>query len=155
MVATLLHCCRTSAHPVNLLYGSSMNSNDKQTFEPDRFRLQLVSRRSLPATEPSRYCGRFVKGPIPLGWLHVASQCPGKALHVGIALWYLAGLNRSVDRLKCSYAVLKEFGVNRHSAYRALRRLEAANLVKVLRGPGRCPRVSLVNINEQGQQGVS
>ena len=31
--------------------------------------------------------GHFLKGPIPMPWLIVAGNLPGKALHVGIALW--------------------------------------------------------------------
>jgi len=116
----------------------------------ERFRLKLVSHIAQePSIRPSRYHGRFLKGPIPLPWLQAASNCPGKALHVAIVLGYLAGLNRSVIGLKCSYALLQDFGVTRHSAYRALRRLERAHLVTVMRAHGRCPVVSL----EQGQDG--
>jgi hypothetical protein len=128
-------------------------SNGKQDSDLERFRLQLVSHTALPArTCPSPYQGRFVRGPLPLIWLQEASKCPGKGLHVSIALWYLAGLTRSLDRLKCSYSLLRDFGVNRHSAYRALRQLESANLVSIIRGHGRCPRVSLLKLNEQAQE---
>lgn len=34
----------------------------------------------------------FLKGPIPLPWLQGAARLPGKALHVGVVLWFLSGL---------------------------------------------------------------
>ena len=37
----------------------------------------------------------FLKGPVPLRWLVSAARLPGKSLHAGIALWYVAGLTRS------------------------------------------------------------
>ena len=37
----------------------------------------------------------FIKGPIPLAWMMAAATPPGKCLHVGLALWYLAGLKKT------------------------------------------------------------
>ena len=47
-----------------------------------------VSRR------PPRQIGHFVMGPIPLAWLGPATRLPGKALAVGLAIWYLRGLKK-------------------------------------------------------------
>jgi DNA-binding GntR family transcriptional regulator len=44
----------------------------------------------------------------------------------------------------CSYRVLDEWGVKRHAAYRALKALEREGLIQVIRGPGRSPRVTLL-----------
>ena len=45
-------------------------------------------------------CQSEVKGPyvrtIPLSWICPTFRLPGKALHVGIVLWYLAGVSRSL-----------------------------------------------------------
>ena len=35
---------------------------------------------------------KFLKGPIPENWLAQAARLPGKAFHVGIVLWFLAGM---------------------------------------------------------------
>src|SRR5271166_4644456 len=37
----------------------------------------------------------FIKGPIPLAWITAAAMLPGKSLHAGLALWYLAGLKKT------------------------------------------------------------
>jgi len=37
----------------------------------------------------------FIKGPLPMHWVRAAAQLPGKTLHVGLYLWYLAGLTKS------------------------------------------------------------
>ena len=36
----------------------------------------------------------FLKGPIPLPWLAVAATLPGKALAVGIIIWFLQGIQK-------------------------------------------------------------
>jgi len=33
----------------------------------------------------------FIKGPLPLPWLHRAAALPGKALHIAVGLWYMRG----------------------------------------------------------------
>jgi hypothetical protein len=85
----------------------------------------------------------FLSGPIPLSWLTAASLLPGKCLHVGLFVWYLAGLTKSI-RVKLSTSKLAAFGVNRQAAYRAVTELENSHLLLVERMPGRCPVVSLV-----------
>lgn len=98
------------------------------------------------ANRPRPKRGRkFLKGPVPMTWLNTAARQPGKALHVGIALWHLAGLQRS-RTVTLSATVLRELGVARTSGYRALAALEAAGLVAVERHPGRCPVVALLAV---------
>ena len=86
--------------------------------------------------------GKFLKGPIPLDWLQGAGQLPGKALHVGIVLQFLSGVKRSSE-VQFSYSLAEEFGVKRHSAYRALKALEQRGLIKIRRGIGKNPIVRL------------
>jgi hypothetical protein len=86
---------------------------------------------------------RFIKGPLPLEWMAAAGRLPGHALHVGLCLWYLAGLRRT-ETAVASYSVFAQFGVKRHAAYRALKAMERAELISVVRGPGRSPRVTLL-----------
>ncbi len=85
---------------------------------------------------------RFLKGPIPLNWLAKAAQQSGKALHAGIALWWLKGLKRSW-KVALSQSILNLFGVSRYSGYRGLTKLEKAGLLSVVRHPGRNPIVTL------------
>ncbi len=89
--------------------------------------------------------GKFLKGPIPLDWLQVAGCLSGKALHVGVVLRYLSGVEGSSE-VKFSYSLAEKFGVKRHAAYRALKALEQRGLIKIRRGNGKSPRVQLLEM---------
>jgi hypothetical protein len=86
---------------------------------------------------------KFLKGPVPLPWLALAGRQPGKALHVAVVLWFLAGVMRS-STVALSGEVLKPFGVDRRAGHRGLTALERAGLVAVERHRGRQPRVTLL-----------
>ena len=96
-------------------------------------------------TGPPRYVTgeMFVRGPIPLVWLTAAGRLGGRALHVGIFVWYLVGLHDST-RVKLPTRKLQAIGVSRQVAYQALAALERHELVSVERMPGRCPVVTLI-----------
>jgi DNA-binding transcriptional ArsR family regulator len=84
----------------------------------------------------------FVKGPIPWSWLAAAMALPGRALHVGIALWLRAGIaGNGVVSVN-----LSRLPVDRSASSRGLRALEAAGLVSVSRRPGRKPLVTLLAV---------
>ena len=89
--------------------------------------------------------GKFLKGPISLDWLQCAGHLPGKALHVGIALQFLSGVQRSPE-VTFSYSLAETFGVKRHAAYRALNALEQRGLIKIRRENGKSPRVQLLEM---------
>lgn len=76
--------------------------------------------KKLPRHKPGEH---FLKGPIPWKWMTKAANLPGKAIHVGICVWYLAGMNRSAT-VNLSMARLSELGVSRYAAYRGLRFLD-------------------------------
>ena len=106
---------------------------------------EAASRTSVAPTTKQR--GLFLKGPIQLAWLIKACRLPGKSLHVGITLWFLCGLQKT-KRVAPTRSVLRRFGIDRHSAYRALKALENAGLVKVDRQAGRSPVVTLQDVTE-------
>lgn len=87
--------------------------------------------------------GKFLRGPVPLDWLQQAACLPGRALHVGVALWFLDGFEQA-GTVQARPSVLREFGMDRHASYRALRQLENAGLVSVLRMRGAAPMVTLL-----------
>ena len=87
---------------------------------------------------------KFLRGPVPLGWLANAAQLPGKALHVSIVIWFLAGLTKA-PAVSLPNKTLRLFGVNRNAKYRALESLEKANLTAVERHAGRSPLVTLLD----------
>ena len=91
----------------------------------------------------TRQSGMFLKGPIPWPWLSRAGQLPGKALHVAVVVHLLAGMRRG-GPVSLSGARLRELGVGRHAAYRALQHLEKAGLVDVQRHRDRQPVVTVL-----------
>ena len=121
--------------------------NNSKTFDLSRLRLRGLPSRSPspPRTRPPRP-GRgeqFLKGPIPWVWLTKAMALPGKALHVGIALWFRAGIERT-GTIRLSLTRLRSTGLSRSSACRGLRALEKADLINVERHMGRAPIVTLI-----------
>ncbi|EIC21447.1 hypothetical protein Thi970DRAFT_01655 [Thiorhodovibrio frisius] len=78
----------------------------------------------------------FVKGPIPLNWLERAARLPGKALHVGLALWFRAGMVGDAW-VKLSNGLVARFGVERNAKRRALTALQGAGLVETQPGVSR------------------
>jgi len=100
-------------------------------------------RKALPRHKPG---DKFLKGPIPLAWLQAAAQQPGKAFHVGVALWFWAGIKRG-RTIRLNLTRLEEsFGVRRHAASRGLVALAEAKLVSVIRHAGRSPVVTLLDV---------
>src|SRR5207244_10885202 len=85
----------------------------------------------------------FLKGPIPWRWVTLAMSLPGKSLHVGVMLWFRAGLEQA-NTVALSMSRFEQVGVSRFSASRGLRQLEKANLVKLDTGKGRNPRVTIL-----------
>ena len=136
--------------------GIMRRSSQRNGFNPAKLTLtrsrpssSALSRTRLPRHKVGE---KFLRGPVPWDWVLIAAKLPGKALHVGIALWHYAGLtNCSVVRLSVSR--LREMGVRRWSAYRALKVLEGAGLTSVDRGPGRSPIVTLNDAQEPPETG--
>lgn len=87
---------------------------------------------------------KFVKGPIPLDWVTRANALPGKAGAVGIALWFLAGVQRST-RVKTTVEVERIASCERKALYAALTALEQAALITCDRRPGRRAYVQLLS----------
>jgi hypothetical protein len=122
-------------------------------FDPKR--LALGTNKTALATphankKPPRHKpgDKFLKGPVPLAWLCSAGRLPGKALHIGVALWFLAGM-KNTRSVWLTSTVLQLFGVDRNAKRRALVWLEEAGLIIVERHPGRNPLVTLLDAENQ------
>ncbi len=89
---------------------------------------------------------QYLGGPIPMGWLARAAQLPGKAYHLGTALWYAAGRSKGKNpAVKLTTALAARFGVGaRTTRSRALEALKAAGLVTVDVRFGRAPVVTIL-----------
>lgn len=75
-------------------------------------------------------------------WLSRASHLPGKALHIALAIQWLAGMNAGKP-FKLTANALAVMGVSDDAAGGGLKRLEAANLIVVGRMPGQRPMIAV------------
>lgn len=114
-------------------------------FDPKKLAYRREVKRSPKAKPPRPGPGeKFLKGPILWSWIAKAARLKGHALHVGMALWFLAGIKRD-GTITLSGSVLEDLGVSRHSGYRALHALESAGLISVDRHTGRNPMVTILD----------
>lgn len=100
-------------------------------------------RENRPMPPSARISAPFVRGPIPLAWILRAGSLQGKALMVGMALWYRAGCTKS-DVVTPSHALWRKFDVSRQSAYRAIKALDNAGLIQVERRNGKNPIITIL-----------
>ncbi len=108
-----------------------------------KFGLKIsVQPRYRPVKRQSKAQEPYVRT-IPLSWIQQASRLPGKSLHVGIVLWYLAGVSKSLT-VKLTRSWLRRFGLHPETGRRGLRALERAKLVHVERSGKKSPRVTLL-----------
>lgn len=78
---------------------------------------------------------KFIKGPIPLEWITRANALPGKAGAVGLALWFLVGVQKA-RTIKLTGEVERIAACDRKTVYPALAALETAGLITVERKSG-------------------
>ena len=125
------------------------------TFDPKRLALKrstmnpILEQSAVQNTRVPRHHanGHFLKGPIPLTLINQATRLPGKAWHVYAAIWYLVGINRH-STVNLTNTALKQFNVSRDSKYRALKALEKAGLLTVVRTNGKNSVVTLLDHKE-------
>lgn len=86
----------------------------------------------------------FVRGPIPLAWLSLAAEQPGKTLHVAMAIRWLHGMSPTAP-IKLTKKATDLFHISRDAVSDGLQRLESLGLITVQRRPG---QKSTVNILE-------
>ena len=98
--------------------------------------------------------GFFLRGPIPMQWLHDASKLGVSALWVGCVLWHLAGLKKSGTFL-VSNLHMHRWGVKRCAKSRALKALAYADLINIEGRGKRSPRVTIVVPAEQERSAYS
>ena len=98
----------------------------------------------------------FVKGPICREWIVRASLLARPALKVGMALYFKAGVRKddfirgkraeSVS-IKCNRSMKTSFKISPSQMSRGLHALQSAGLIHIHKGGrGRCPVVSIINI---------
>lgn len=105
------------------------------------------TRKQLPRPAKGE---QYLGGPIPLGWLSCAAGLRGKALHLGIALWFAAVRSKGKNpAVKLTSPLAKQFGLSaRTTRNRALLELKSAGLVSVEERNGRSPVVTILPVKE-------
>ncbi len=130
-----MSCLRVS----NTHRGAGPDPDRLALAEPTVGKVLASPRRRPPRHRPGE---EFLAGPVPLAWLRVAAIWPGRALAVGIALWFKAGVSKRA-KVKLTSRVREKVGLSRHSTHRGLAALEQAGLVDVDRQVGRSPVVTI------------
>lgn len=115
-------------------------------FEGRRVQLTCMEEREVEKCQ--RRASLFVRGPLPMEWFARAASLPGRALDVGLLVWFRVGCEKR-DRVVLRPSVRELFRLNRHAQYRALQALEAAGLVEVSRKSGAAPTVTLIRASEE------
>jgi hypothetical protein len=121
------------------------------TLDLNQFKAPAIGKQinAKPKRLPRHKRGEwFIKGPIPGDWVGRAAALPGKALHVALAVWLAASLGRG-RVAKLTGKGLARFGVRPDAGRRALATLQTAGLVKVDRGAGRCPVVTIIEPTDE------
>jgi len=130
----------TQPHPLIILKNINMIVKD-QDIPVKRYQLDMMSGELVE--KPLKQL--FLRGPIPLNWLSMASALPGKTLNLAIGLWWLKGMSNN-NEFKLTKKALEVLNVSRDASYDALKRLEAAGLIKVRRSKGSRPTVTIVEV---------
>jgi len=92
---------------------------------------------------PDRRSAQFLKGPVDWDWIIAASRARGRALEVGLCLWRLAGVMKTMT-VRLATKEVEPLGIDRYAKARALAALEKAGLIRVERKRGRFPVVTIV-----------
>jgi hypothetical protein len=95
------------------------------------------------AYRPPKRQELFLKGPVPKWWLQEAGRLGKAALAVGLELWFQNGLTKR-NPVKLSNQMIVNWGLTRHSKYRALKQLELAGLVRVRNQGNQSPEVLII-----------
>ena len=106
-------------------------------------RLHFQPRLGQLAPRDQPKADAFIKGPLPLTWMTLAAQLPGKTLQVALALWYLSGLQKTLT-VRLASKTLEKFGVSRDAKYEALERLALLGLIQIQQDQGKAPMVTLL-----------
>ena len=114
---------------------------DDRSIPVKRVRLDSSTGKYIgaPLTAP------FLKGPIPMAWLNEAAKLPGKAINLGIAIWWLDGMAKT-KTFKLTGKALDQLDISRDAAADALKRLEGRGLIRVQRAPGQRPTVEILSV---------
>jgi hypothetical protein len=80
-------------------------------------------------------------------WVTRAANLPGKAFHLGMALWFEAICSpKRSPVVKLQRKKREWFGMERKALYRALEALQEAGLIRVESRAGKVPMVTILDV---------
>jgi hypothetical protein len=120
---------------------SIYNNRDNTLSNQDAIKAVEVQ-TNLVRQSKTRKAGRFLKGPISMPDIAVASRLPGKALALFLAVHHQSALTGKPS-VTLPARLLADLGISRDAKARGLKHLEQAGLVTVQRSRGRAARVQL------------
>jgi hypothetical protein len=88
-----------------------------------------------------------------MDWIARAAELSGKALHLGVVLWFRAGLLGSMT-FRLSNGDLAAMGVARDAKYQGLERLKSAGLIAVEQRRGCAPTVTILLLTNTTTSGA-
>jgi DNA-binding transcriptional ArsR family regulator len=84
----------------------------------------------------------FLRGPVDLHWLGMATDAGVAAIRVGLAVWYAAGVRKSLT-ITLTETWRAPLGLSRFQVSRGLRQLEEAGLITIEPRDGKAPHVTI------------
>lgn len=91
--------------------------------------------------QPHQSKERFVRS-IPFDWLRRCNRLSGKTTTVALALWFLAGVKKSMT-FRLTAEAVDLAGCSRGALYHGLKSLEAAGLIAIGRRVGARPIITI------------
>lgn len=117
---------------------SSKNNTSFQSSGIDEVEIETAVSRK---TGMHRH-GRFLKGPILMRELAIATRLSGQALALLLVVHHQTALAGKA-MVTLPRGLLAQFGISKDAKARSLRRLEDVGLIRVVRSTGRAARVGL------------
>jgi hypothetical protein len=91
--------------------------------------------------------GELFLGPMPMSWIERAAPLPGRAWHLGTALFFEACCSRQAT-VRLPANTLRRFGLgSRNAVRRALEALRKAKLIRIAIRPGKRPLVTILPVS--------
>lgn len=94
---------------------------------------------------PKPMGGRFIKGPIPLDWMKIASRCGRRGVELGLLLLYAAGWQKK-SSVKFTSSIREELKIGEKTTKRILVQMQREGIIEVDFHRGRAPLVTLLPV---------
>ena len=107
-----------------------------------------------PLSSTTRRYRRFIRGPIPEGWMQRASAISPTAGLVGLILWSVAYENKLFglsgrkyrsEPIKITNQMCDKYGISKQAKMVALKKMADAGLIRLRKPQGSSPRALIID----------